>query len=463
MKLQTIEQKFVPLPDRQNNPKIAIVGGGLTGLAVAYALSRENVRVTIFEKEKIPGGLASAFDMQGVLLDKYYHHIFESHSELIEILKNLGIQDRLFFKKTRMAYYSNNELYPLDTPRDLLNFKPLSLLQRIRLGYHLTLLLLQRDEKKFDAIGAQDYLTQHFGSRIFSLFWEPLLKNKFGDFSSRVSAAWLWDRIKSRSSRDKRQASGALGYLDGGFQILVNRLSEEIIHNTGEIKTECEITRIVENRCKQAPFTLVTQDSQYPDFDECVVTLPVPRFLSMAPSLSEGYINSLKRIAYAHSICLVLELDRSLSPFYWVNIGDPALPISVAVEHTHLAEPGRYHGRHIVYVSQYISSENDSAWNAPDQAIFEMYCRLLKKIFVAFSATLVKEYHVFRERHTQPIFTIGYSEEKPDFFTPAPGLSLVGTSQFYPLSRCLNTSFILAKNFTRQRKEKEILPGTTRR
>ncbi len=452
---QTERKGFTSPDNTRKIQRIGIIGGGLTGLAVAYALTHENTRVTIFEKDEIPGGLASSFDIDGIPIDKYYRHVFESHTELMKTLEKLGIKDRLFFKKTSMAYFSGGQLYPLDSPLDLLNFKPLSFLERLRLGFNLSLLLFHRDWKKLDGIGAGDYLIKHFGHRVFTQFWEPLLKNKFGDFSSKVSAAWLWDRVKSRSSRGGKKFAGSLGYLTGGFKVLIDRLMEEIIKHGGEIITNCEITKIGVSRGRLAPFTLFKQDTRFTDFDECIVTLPVPCFLDIAPTLPEEYINGLKGIDYAHSICMVLQLDRPVSPYYWVNIGDRAFPLSVTVEHTRLADPSQYNGNHILYVSQYVASETDYTWNTPDHALFDMYCRFLKKIFPTFSETNVRDYRVFREKYTQPVFTAGYSGVKPGFFTPVPGLSLVDTSQFYPLSRCMNTSFILANEFIRQWKEKE--------
>jgi protoporphyrinogen oxidase len=58
--------------------RIAIIGGGLTGLVAAYRLSQKGHRITIFEKSNDLGGLMGGFEINGTNLEKAYHHIFKT-------------------------------------------------------------------------------------------------------------------------------------------------------------------------------------------------------------------------------------------------------------------------------------------------------------------------------------------------------------------------------------------------
>ena len=182
----------------------------------------------------------------------------------------------------------------------------------------------------------------------------------------------------------------------------------------------------------------------------CIVTTPVPYFLDIVSGLPDDYRARLEAIKYAHSVCLVMRLKAPLSDYYWINIGDTSAPFAVMVEHTNWIDSRDYNDEHIVYLSCYVSSESDKLWNSSDEVVFEAGCRSLSGMFKNYNSAQIIGYNVFREKYTQPIYNIKYSGMMPAFQTPVKGLYLVNTSQFYPLSRCMNTSFMLADRFVRE-------------
>jgi len=425
--------------------KIAIIGGGITGLAVAYMLSKQGKPVTVYEKSNSLGGLAGTVPIKNSELDKYYRHIFPSHRDLIEIISSLQLKHQLIFKEAQMGYFSQGEIYPLNSPFDLLRFKPLNFIDRLRVGLSASSMMFAKDWKSFDNIGVEDFLKKKCGKNGFKTFWEPLLKNKFGNYSPLISATWLWDRLTSRTRSRKGKSSEALGYLLGSFDVLFERMADEIEQNGGEIIRGYEVSSI--ETTGASPYQFYFNNDTSKRYHQCIVTLPVPEFISISPKYPADYINDLSRINYAHSICMILQLKKSLSPFYWLNIGDNSFPFALVVEHTNWMDRGLYDGNHIVYLSQYVDSTEEYTFNAPNDLLFGIYCRFLKKIFNSFDESDVISYKVSRDRFTQPVFKKGFSQCKPFFETPLRNLFLVNTSQFYPRSRCMNTSFGLANEF----------------
>ena len=77
------------------------------------------------------------------------------------------------------------------------------------------------------------YIINHLGKNIYSSFFEPLLKSKFGEHRNEVSAAWLISRIAIRSNRGV--AGERLGYLNGGFHILIDALERSIESKAGHV------------------------------------------------------------------------------------------------------------------------------------------------------------------------------------------------------------------------------------
>jgi hypothetical protein len=55
-----------------------------------------------------------------------------------------------------------------------------------------------------------------------------------------------------------------------------------------------------------------------------------------------------------------------------------------------------------------------------------------------FSESWVKEYHVFRTPHAQPVFTINFVDLVPGHRTPIRGLYVTDSTQFYPEDRTIS-------------------------
>ena len=114
--------------------KVGIIGGGISGLTAGYILAKKGNAVTIFEGSDILGGLASGFKIHGSNLERSYHHIFKTDTEIQDLVKELKIEDELKWHPSSLAVYYDGKLYPFSSPFDLLKFRPLSLVNRIRTG-----------------------------------------------------------------------------------------------------------------------------------------------------------------------------------------------------------------------------------------------------------------------------------------------------------------------------------------
>src|SRR5687768_12089929 len=111
--------------------RAVVIGGGPAGLKAAHVLQKSGVHVTLLEGDQVLGGLASSFDVQGVRIERYYHFICRGDDELADTLTELGLQDRLHWVASRMAYFVDGRLYPFLTPIELLRFAPLALHDRL--------------------------------------------------------------------------------------------------------------------------------------------------------------------------------------------------------------------------------------------------------------------------------------------------------------------------------------------
>jgi protoporphyrinogen oxidase len=133
----------------------------------------------------------------------------------------------------------------------------------------------------------------------------------------------------------------------------------------------------------------------------------------------------------------VLELDRSLSKTYWLNVNDPEFPFVGVIEHTNFEPAETYGGRHIVYLSKYLP-ETENFFRMCDEEVLNYTLPHLKRMFPAFEREWIQAYHVWRARYSQPVVECDYSHLIPNYTTPLRGLHLASMAQIYPEDRGTN-------------------------
>ena len=117
-----------------NQRQVAIVGGGIMGVSLAYKLAQNGIKVTVYERGDNLGGLAAFMLYDGVRMDRFYHTILSSDMSMQNLMKESGVDDKLHFTETKQGFYDNGKMYPFNTPVDLMTFQPLNIFQRFRLG-----------------------------------------------------------------------------------------------------------------------------------------------------------------------------------------------------------------------------------------------------------------------------------------------------------------------------------------
>ena len=323
----------------------------------------------------------------------------------------------------------------LSTPLDLLRFKPLKFVDRVRLG--LLALRARRVENwmTLENRTAADWLRQLGGNEVYRVVWEPLLRGKFGAVADEISAVWFWNKLKLRGGSRGKGGKEQLAYYRGGFAALADTVAGSIRSAGGEVKTGMTVTGLtVENGQVTGVMT--------PDGNiaarAVILTPPLPIAADLlAPHVPADYEARLRRIRYLANVCIVLELDRSLSDTYWLNVNDPGFPFVGVIEHTNFEPASTYHGRHIVYLSKYLP-ETDELYGMSDSDVVDFTLKHLSRMFPTLSRKSVLAAHVWRAQYSQPIVERGYSALIPSTETPVGGLYLTSMAQIYPEDRGTN-------------------------
>lgn len=413
--------------------KVAIIGAGVTGLAAAWELSKKGHKVVVFERSEVPGGLGTYIKVKNNYVERFYHHFFESDSEIKKMAKELGISSKLKFYKAKTGIFSENKVYPFSSPFDLLRFSPLSFIDRLRCGLATAYLkFLPFAPYSLDKTPADKWIKKYEGETVYEKIWGHLLEGKFSKYSSRISALWLWGRVKDRSPK--------LGYFDGSVKILFDKLIERIKKQGGQIRLEAEIGGI-ENKQEGI---LIKGTGISERFDKVIITTvsPIANFL-IKDGLSDESRKKLSSVDQLGAICLILELKHSIQSQYWLNLCDKRSKVLVMVEHTNMIDKKYYGGRTLVYLANYLHRD-DPRFKLTDAQVIKQYTQILKEINGNYRNSWILKSYISRVPRAQTIFSTGALKKLPPFKI-SENIYLANIDQMYPHDRNLDQGIELGR------------------
>ena len=422
--------------------RVGIIGGGVAGLAAAYHLTKEGHFAEVFEVAPFLGGQASTFDVFGGQLERGYHHLFVSDTEISDLIQELGLGGKLAWLKSTVGFYHGGKIWDFASPMDLLRFKPLPFLDRIRVGFWTFILQKTKSYSKFEGVTARDWLSKRMGRRGYEVIWEPLLRGKFGEFYDKIGMTWIWNKVTLRvASRKGAGQVEHLGYPMGSFGEVIEVLAERIAQQGGVVHTSASVTQIVDadGSATAMEVQLEGGETERREYDAIIATTPSYVFTRLAPAMPPEYQSKLEDVDYLSAVLMVLVMDRPFTNKYWMNIADPNMPFVALIEHTNLIDKELYGGKHILYISNYPSRDNELYQMSGDE-LMDLFVPHLQKINPDFERSWVIEYHHHRVDGAQPIVGVNYGAGIPDHRTPLQGLYLANTTQIYPEDRGTNYS-----------------------
>jgi len=431
--------------------KAAIIGGGVVGLTAAYRLAQAGHEVALFEASPELGGLVRTFEAGGEPLECFYHHLFTTDTTIVDLIEELGLGDRLTWRDSKVGFYHGGRIWNFVTPMDLLRFKPLPPVDRIRLGLAGLYLRRQNDWRRYESITAWEWIRRYAGQKALDVVWGPLLRGKFADQAEEVAMAWLWSKVHLRfSSRGSGPSQREkLGYMLGSFRVYIAEL-ERRLRERARVETSQPVRRIEVSAGRASGLLLA--DGRRVEADAVIACVPSERFLAMAPRLDAEYERRVKAARWQSALCYVVALKHSLTPIYWLNISDVGIPFIAVIEHTNFVEKERYGGLHLAYLSNYLKP--DHPWmGLSDEELDDLYLPHLQKFNPSFSRDWIVDRWVFRGPNAQPVIRCHYRDDLPDHRTPLPGLYLANMQQIYPEDRGQNYSIRMGEQVARMAME----------
>lgn len=421
---------------KNKHKHISVIGAGISGLATAFFLREKGHEVTIFEREKDTGGLAASAEVNGVPIEKFYHHFFASDTELLEMADRIGVKDKVQFYDSSVGMFVNKKLYPFTSPFDLLKFSPIPFIDRVKMGLLAVYMIRRKDWDGLEKWTVKELFDWMRAPKLYEIVWKPLLEMKFGNLADTVPATFLWGRINPRG-RSRKGSGEQLGYFDHGYHTFFTALEQKVMDMGVRIRYES----VKEFSSTKKEVKLSTSKKSY-TFDDLVFTGSNVLFTKLYKDITPEQDSMLKKVKYQAINCMILELKHSISPFYWLNVLDKDVSFIGCIEHTNLVGTQMYE-RHVMYVFNYLSAE-DPIYTMDPQKCFDLYTKDLKKVFPDFKKSDVIKWQLARNPFATPIYNGKYSKRMPPNKI-ADHIFIANTSQVYPEDRNVNNGITLAR------------------
>ncbi|MDH6240322.1 protoporphyrinogen oxidase [Polynucleobacter sphagniphilus] len=421
--------------------RVAVLGAGPMGLAVAYQLARDGHQPVVYEADDRVGGMTAAFDFSGLSIERYYHfHCISDHA-FLKVLDELGLAEKMHWVPTKMGYWYQNQLQPWGNPIALLKFRGLSFIAKFRYGLHAFLSTKRDDWKPLDKVDAVRWIQRWVGPEAYEVLWRRLFDYKFYDYTSNLSAAWIWSRIRrigrSRYSLFKEK----LGYLEGGSETLLQGMHADIQKHSGELRLQTPVTKvIIENGAVRG----VETAKGFENFDTVISTIPLPYIPKLIPDLPSTILTQFKSVKNIAVVCVIVKLRKPLTENFWLNTNDTEMDIPGIVEYSNL----RPLENSIVYVPFYMPGEHPK-FSEPDDVFLQKVRKYFKKINPNLKDEDFLDIRASRYRFAQPIGVPGYLETIPNAKLPIDGLWVADTSYYYPEDRGISESIDFGRKMAR--------------
>ncbi len=413
--------------------RAGIVGAGITGLAAGLRLAERGCEVTVFEASDHLGGLGDAVSLaldgeggsreKALEIERFYHCLLPSDAALLQLVTDVGLENSVAWRETRMGFMVEGALYPLNTPRDLLRFSPLRLDERLRLAALALWARFRGTSPSLDGVTAESWLRRLAGERAYRTVWEPLLRAKLGDAARTVPALW----VTSRLHREKNTGPERKGFLRGGYRSLTEAIEKRLRELGGTIEFRSPAKGFA---LRDDSVSIRFDHRSEASFDFAVCTAPLPLFQKLAAGLSIAPSFRGQDLDYQGVICGVLVLDRPLSNNYWTPFVDSGATAQGVVEMSNLLPLERTRGNHVSYFVNYCHRDSEF-YRRSDASLLDAYRRDLSRLYPRVEPK-VKAARLFRAPFVEPIWRRGALANRPPFEAIPGRLYSLSTTQLYP-------------------------------
>lgn len=409
--------------------RVAVLGGGLAGLACAYELARAGVEVTVIEREPQLGGMASSFTETFHGEDWSYdfgpHRFHTTEEELLahvrEILDGNHVRAR---RLSRILLFGRFFDYPLVAGNVLRNL-PRRILVRAFLDYYRVRLTERLGLSHHSDDNFEGWVTKRFGRTLYDLFfgrytgkaWKMPPEQISGDWASqRISLLSLGDAVRKTLVRP-RVGSGPRTLVSefiypehGGIGEIARGYARELEAMGATILTGAPVTRLHRDEGQVTRVEFGGANPGTVEADQYISTIPITVLArAVRPAADEQVREAIARLRHVSIVFVYLRLAKpQVSPDNWVYLPDHDVTVHRISEFKNFspccAPPDK-----TMICAEITCRIGDEHWRASDEELIGIATEDLERIGLI-DAQEVIEGFVRKLPHAYPVYDLAYKE-----------------------------------------------------
>lgn len=430
------------------NKKVVIIGGGPAGLTAGYLLARRGVAVQVLEADPhYVGGISRTVSYKGFHFDIGGHRFFSKSKAVEELWSELLPHDLLERPRSSRIYYRGKFFsYPLRAADALTK---LGLIESARCvaSYLWARLFPVSDPRNFE-----DWVSNQFGRRLFSIFFKTYTEKVWGMDCREISADWAAQRIKGLSlGKAIIQALGLRSNRGSGDQVIKTLIdsfryprrgpgmmweaaARLIRQMNGEVLMGRKVIGLEYDRAA-CLYRVTSQDGQgrgeTVTAEHVISSAPMRELISgLKPGLSEQARRAAAALRYRDFLVVALILkDRNLFDDNWIYIHDPDVQVG-RIQNFKSWSPEMVPDPALCcYGLEYFCFEGDGLWTRADADLIALAAAELEQLGLAAKSDVL-DGCVVRSPKAYPVYDDDYADHvaiiRAELERDFPRLHLVG-------------------------------------
>lgn len=444
--------------------KVVIIGAGPAGLAAGHKLCGLGVETIILEKDAQVGGLSRTIRYKRHYFDIGGHRFYTNNKEVFSWWQNILKEDfRKIARKSRIYYQKTFFDYPLSIFNVLFNIGLLNALAIV--ASYLKSRFLPRAREN----NLEKWMTNHFGKRLYEIFFKEYTQKVWGMPCVKLSADWAGKRIKGLSlfvavrnaffsSRGNKVKTLLKEFYFPrlGAGMMYEAAAVNIIAKGGKLYLHTEVVqirhdwnKIIAVACKDSR-TGKNFDLEGSDFCS---SMPLTLFVSrMNPLPGKDILEMCKKLRYRSLVMAYFIVKRKdLAPDNWIYVHSPNVLVA------RIQNFGRWSPEMVADPNtsslglEYFCDEGDQFWLRPDKSILETAAGELEKLKLCRKEE-ISDGFVLRVAKAYPVYSLDYRpalEALKNFVSRFLNLQCIGRYGMFQYNNMDNSAFsgfLAAKN-----------------
>jgi protoporphyrinogen/coproporphyrinogen III oxidase len=293
--------------------RVAVVGGGPAGLTAAHRLQQAGLSVVLFEARPRVGGRIRTDEIEGFRIDIYTQLIGSQHTEILHLLREVGLADDLVRVPGRDALWRKGRLHEVvyGSVTSMLSTGAVPMATKLVMGTkYLRFLDRHADDLDMHALeraaaagldreSVAEWGKRELGGDFVEYLAYPLLASACGITPEATSAALY--HMFARYGMDVTMYS-----LRGGMGRLAEVLAQRLVERGAEVRTGTEVRRV---EVEGQRFRVSTDDTSEA-FEGVVLCIPGIEVPLIVPDLPDAARSWFSGVRYQPLASLALLLDE---------------------------------------------------------------------------------------------------------------------------------------------------------